>query len=66
MTTVSAGRECHLGGHQKRLDMLAQSERLTSDASSLEARSVILLLLLAAAYTEYSIASAVILTSMLS
>lgn len=62
---MSAGTECHLGGHRKRLDILAQSEILTSDSSSLEARSVVLLLL-AAAFTEYSNASVVILTSMLS
>lgn len=62
---MSAGTECHLGGHRERLDILAQSEILTSDSSSLEARSVVLLLL-ATALTEYSNASVVILTSMLS
>lgn len=61
---MSAGTECHLGGHRERLDILAQSEILTSD-SSLEARSVVLLLL-ATALTEYCNASVVILTSMLS
>lgn len=57
------GRKHHCDGYHNRLDTLAHSERLSSDASSLEAR--LLMLLLLRPLIQSTTLSVVILTSTL-